>query len=96
MTRWVVRTFGLHGSWRWACRKLDSGHIVYRTTDTVTMRLRLDSEGQRRIVECFDRYIGSDTKWVNASIFLSDFECTSWDVLSFIFYKPAYNREEIV
>ena len=80
-----LKTFlGLRGSWKWACRQLKKGEIIYRTSDTGSCKYKLDDENQSRI-QC--AYIGRPdkvTKWVNAIIFLDDFTCTDWEV-----YKGA-------
>jgi len=79
MIKWIIRVFGLRGSWRWACKQMDNGYIVYRTTDTGAAKYKLDSENQRRIQWAFTRS-PDDASWKNANIFLSDFECTDWEI----------------
>ena len=79
MIKWIIRFFGLKGSWSWACRQMDKGFIVYRTTDTGSAKYRLDCEGQRRIEWAFTYDVTNTTVWEDAKIFLSDFECTEWD-----------------
>lgn len=75
--KWLIRFFGLKGSWRWACRQMQKGNTVYRTTDSGAAKYRLDDEYQARIEWSFtDSLIGA--KWENANIFLKDFECISW------------------
>ena len=72
MLKWLVKFLGLRGSWSWACKEMDRGRIVCRTTDTGAARYRLDGEGQRRIEWSFGG------GWESAYIFLDDFECTDW------------------
>jgi len=82
MIRYLKGTLGLKGSWKWACKMMDKGHIVRRSTDTGAAHYKLDHEDQRRIVWCFSwtphLILWSD--WDNANIFLSDFECTDWEI----------------
>lgn len=78
MIRKIVTFFGLPGSWKWACRQMEKGHTVRRSTDTGQAKYRLDDEGQRRIVWTFKRAPEERGDWENAFIFLSDFECTKW------------------
>ncbi len=75
-----IRFFGLKGSWKWACRQMDKGHVIYCTTDSGSAKYKLDSEDQRRIQWAFTRSL-IEAEWKSANIFLSDFECTSWTVL---------------
>ena len=84
MLKRIKRFLGLRGSWKWACKMMDRGHTVFRTTDTGSAVYKLDSEGQRRIVWTYS--VESDGggytrfEWKNANIFLSDFECVDWSV----------------
>ncbi len=80
LVAWVTRFFSLPGSWVWACKQMDDGKIVYRTTDTGSAKYKLDKEGQRRIVWCFVRRLSELSQWKSANIFMSDMEYTSWDV----------------
>jgi len=88
MSKWFIRFFGLKGSWRWACRQMDKGHMVYRASDYCgepgnarePVKYRLDGENQRRIQWMFLLRLSNDYEWENANIFLSDFECTDWAV----------------
>jgi len=80
MISWIIRTFNLHGSWVWACKQMDKGEIIYRTTDTGTAKYKLDNEGQRRIVWCYVKRLSEQSTWKSANVFLDDMECTSWDV----------------
>jgi len=76
-----IKTFlGLKGSWGWACRQMDKGLMVYRTTDTGAAKYRTDGEGQRRIQWEHTCNLETHNNWTNAYIFLSDFECTEWAV----------------
>ena len=77
--RKIVAFFGLRHSWKWATRQMKKGHIVYRKTDSGAARYRLDDEGQQRIEWCFCRKM-EKPEWESANIFLSDFECTSWEI----------------
>lgn len=80
MTKFLIRFLGLPGSWTWACRQMDKGKIVYRTTDTGAAKYRLDFEDNRRIICAFVRGTPRRDNWMSAYIFLSDFECTAWAV----------------
>lgn len=77
---WVTRFLGLRGSWKWACRQLDKGHTVRRSTDTGACKYRLDPEGQRRIEWAFSRKPDRDSDWESACVFLADFESVDWEI----------------
>jgi hypothetical protein len=79
----IIRLLGLKGSWKWACRQLEKGHVIYRATDTGYCKYKLDNEDQRRIQWCFLDFFEcgkSQAGWEDAKIFLSDFECTCWEI----------------
>lgn len=79
----IIRFLGLNGSWKWACKQMDNGVIVRRSTDSGAAHYRLDCESQRRIVWCYTRnpHNEGSKEWGNAYIFLKDFECTDWVVV---------------
>ena len=72
----------LKGTWAWTMERLKEGNIVYRTTDSVSVKYRLDKENQGRIQWCFTRdpFDDPSNQWECAKIFMSDFTTTSWDV----------------
>ena len=80
MIKSVVRILGLKGSWKWACRQMDKGFIVHRTTDTGSAKYRLDPENQRRIVWAFTVDPSASHNWKTANIFLDDFETVCWAI----------------
>lgn len=77
----IIRFFGLPGSWKWACRQMEKGRIVRRSTDTGTAKYRLDLEAQRRIVWSYKSNPPNDSEWETAYIFLRDFECVKWVII---------------
>ncbi len=79
--KWIRRTFGLRGSWRWACKQMERGYIVRRATDTGAAKYRLDLEGQRRIQWAYTRTPeAAKQEWNTAYVFLSYFESLAWEV----------------
>ena len=80
MIKNIIRFFGLKGSWKWACKQLDKGEIIYVPTTTVSCKYKLDTEAQRRICWHFTHKPKVNDIWENANIFLRDFECIKWDV----------------
>lgn len=76
----IVKFFGLKGSWKWACKQMLCGKIVYRKTDTGSAKYKLDTENQGRICWHFTSNPISSDIWETAYIFLSDFNCTDWEI----------------
>ena len=89
MLKWIVRFFGLKGSWKWACRQMDKGRIVFRISDTGCAKYKLDPERQRRIIWTH-QFEPSD--WHNAYIFLGDFEATDWVIYDVSLYAKSYRQ----
>lgn len=75
---WIIRFFGLKGSWKWACKQMERGAWVRPAHAAGSVKYKLDYENQRRIVWTFKRDPIENKDWENANIFLSDFEATDW------------------
>jgi len=78
MINFIIRLFGLKGSWGWAVRQMKAGKIVRPSTATGTVKYKLDHEGQGRICWNFSRILTGRDSWENANVFLSDFKRTDW------------------
>ena len=78
---WVISTFGMKGSWKWACRQMDAGNIVRPASATGDVKYKLDHEGQRRILWTFSKNVENSPCWCNANIFLSNFEAIDWRLI---------------
>jgi hypothetical protein len=78
MWNWIVKTFGLKGSWKWAVKQMRAGHIIRPGSATGTVKYRLDREKQERICWNFNQVLTGSDYWESAKIFLSDFERTDW------------------
>jgi hypothetical protein len=82
MKNWLVRIFGLRGSWSWACKQMEAGKIIRPRSATGSLKYKLDNENQRRILWTHkDKPELHDSGWECAYIFLSDFEATDWMVV---------------
>lgn len=82
MKRFFTIFFGLKGSWRWACRQMETGRIVRSKSSTGTVRYKLDNENQGRILWAFPSRNdprGVNEEWENANIFFSDFKKIDWE-----------------
>lgn len=76
---WIIKTFGLKGSWKWACKQMQQGRMVGTMNTTGHVRYRLDNEAQERILWAFHN--GPTYKdFRGANIFLQDFERVDWVV----------------
>lgn len=77
MKNWLVKTFGLKGSWAWAVHQMKSGAIIRPSGATGSVRYRLSPDGQNRVEWTFSRDATSES-WENANLFASDFESSDW------------------
>lgn len=71
------------GTWEWACKMMEEGHIVNTKSQTGTVKYKLDSEKQGRILWNFDKVspdASTNASWTNANIFLPDFKRTDWQI----------------
>lgn len=91
MKNWIVRTFGLRGSWTWACRQMDKGCCVRPACATGSVKYKIDHEHQRRIVWSFEHNPKSWSDWETANIFLGDFDSIDWIVCWSIYVSGIAN-----
>ena len=81
LNNYIIRIFGLKGSWKWACNKMLQGCIVRRSTDTGAAHYKLDNTNNQLIKWAYTHSPFIEKRWDNANIFLSDFTCTKWVVV---------------
>ena len=79
MIKWIIRHFGLRGSFLWACRQMKKGRIVKLKYTTGAVKLRFDTEGQGRIQWAFVHEL-KNAEWENAYVFYKDILSTNWEV----------------
>jgi protein involved in temperature-dependent protein secretion len=82
--KFLIKFFGLRGSWSWAVRQMKKGHIVYPKYVTGCVKYRFSIDGQDRIQWSFQRdetrVLLTESVWENANIFYSDFDYTEWGI----------------
>jgi len=90
----LIRFLGLRGSWKWACRNMQEGRVVFRITDTGALKYKLDCEAQNRILWAgtHDPFGLAESDWDSANVFLSDFECIDWVVFDIAKYHKEYKK----
>lgn len=50
---WVIKTFGLRGSWSWAKKQMLNGAIIKRKATTGTYKIAIDDDKRGRLFFCF-------------------------------------------
>ena len=81
LLNFLIRYFGLKGSFRWAIRKMKKGHTITRRGITGTLRFKLSVRGN--LVWCFDSkknqhiHHGSH-RWDPAQIDINYISATDW------------------
>ena len=51
---WVIRTFGLRGSWSWAKKQMLNGAIIKRKATIGTYKIAIDNAKNRLLVATWD------------------------------------------
>jgi hypothetical protein len=51
---WVIRTFGLRGSWSWAKKQMLNGAIIKRKATIGTYKIAIDNDKNRLLVATWD------------------------------------------
>ena len=54
INNWVIRTFGLRGSWSWAKKQMLNGAIIKRKATTGTYKIAIDNDKNRLLVATWD------------------------------------------
>ena len=57
INNWVIRTFGLRGSWSWAKKQMLNGAIIKRKATTGTYKIAIDNDKNRLLVATWDHII---------------------------------------
>ncbi len=50
INNWIIRTFGLRGSWSWAKKQMLNGAIIKRKATTGTYKIAIDDDKNRLLV----------------------------------------------
>lgn len=90
MKIYLIKLFGLKGSWKWACKKMSNGSIVWRKNQTGTVKYKVDSPENGRIVWTFENNPLKNSDWKKSNIFLSDFDAIDWCVCNY--FKEAATK----
>lgn len=77
MRNWIIRIFGLKGSWDWAVRQMLDGAMVTKKSGTGVLKYRLSRDDQNRLEWDFSRS-ASSASWENANFFVCDLKETDW------------------
>lgn len=51
---WVIRTFGLRGSWSWAKKQMLNGAIIKRKATIGTYKITVDNDKNQLLVATWD------------------------------------------
>ena len=54
---WVIKTFGLRGSWSWAKKQMLNGAIIKRKATTGTYKIAIDNDKNRLLVATWGHYL---------------------------------------
>lgn len=82
---WVIRAFGLKGSWSWAKRQMLAGKMIRQKNISGQLKYRLDSKHKNRVCWNFsakkpDVNVPFYEVWESANHFLSDEDATDYEV----------------
>ena len=76
---WVIASFGLRGSWKWAKREMMNGAIIKSRRWSGSLTLRIDSHTNGLLLCTWD-YLDRDPKWEPARWFIHDDETVDYFV----------------
>ena len=76
---WIIRIFGLKGSWSWAKRQMMAGNVVRGKHWTGTLKLKIDSPENTLLLATFSRE--KPYKWETSNYHLSKERYTDYEVV---------------
>lgn len=82
MKKWIIRTFGLKGSWKWAKKQMLNGKIVRCKHWIGTLKLKIDDSENQLLLCTFDKNF-TDYEWETSTHHLSYEDFTDYYVEQF-------------
>lgn len=79
INNWVIRTFGLRGSWSWAKKQMLNGAIIKRKATTGTYKIAIDNNENRLLVATWD-HLDQNPVWERCPHNLSDEDAVDYFV----------------
>jgi len=81
----ILNFLGLRGSWKWACRQMNKGNVVCKSTRSGEIQYKIDDKKEKIIQWAYKRDYDK-VYWKRTSISLNDFKRTNWKIWE---YKGA-------
>jgi hypothetical protein len=81
ITKWIIRTFGLPGSWKWALRQMSNGKIVRNGSPSPVYRICQPSRIMWSYCTGNKACHFQKTDFRPADFYLYDFDSVEWEVL---------------
>lgn len=79
LKNWVIRNFGLNGSWNWAKKQMLNGAIVRRKSTTGSYKMAIDDDKNQLLVATWD-HLDQKPMWVRCPHNLSDEDAVDYYV----------------
>ena len=79
INNWIIRTFGLRGSWSWAKKQMLNGAIIKRKATTGTYKIAIDDDKNRLLVATWD-HLDQNPVWERCPHNLSDEDAVDYFV----------------
>lgn len=81
INNWVIRTFGLRGSWSWAKKQMLNGAIIKRKATTGTYKIAIDNDKNRLLVATWD-HLDQSPVWERCPHSLLDEDAVDYFVIA--------------
>lgn len=81
---YIVRMFGLRGSWGWAVRQMRKGEIVKPKGITGSVKYRISPDEGECLQWIFVRFLAKKQKhetWKSANFFPARDMCSKWEIV---------------
>jgi hypothetical protein len=83
MKKWIIRNFGLKGSWKWAKKQMMKGEIVRCKHWSGTLKLAIDDPENTRLMNTHVRFPRKED-WTTSNHFLTYEDFTDYVIFPYL------------
>ena len=91
MIKWIIKTFGLKGSWKWAKRQMKKGCVVKSKSWSGALLFKIDDSENQLLLRSFSRTL-ENAEWETSNFHFSNEEFTDYEVVGLVLEHPDQAR----
>lgn len=86
MKKYIIKLFGLKGSWQWAVKQMQQGRIVRCKAWAGAVKYRVDNKENGLLLNDFSR-TWENVKWETSNFHISLMNRTDWQIFDWEDFK---------